>query len=258
MSSGIRAFFSDLRKKRIVEILAAFIGGGWLILEFVHWLLVDHYHFPEKIIDITFVTILGTLIGTLIWRWFSGREKPRKLKLERVLIPLVLLVTILMDINLLFHLKEPGLEAVPAPNWKNSIAVLPFVDMSPQKDQEYFCDGMTEDLINRLSNIKDLKVPARTSAFMFKGKTPDMRDVGEKLKVHTVLEGSVQKSGNRLRHHRPAHQHRRRVPPLVGTIRPRPEGCLRHPGRDLLGDRRSPSTEAHPSGEREDVRPLDR
>jgi TolB-like protein/Flp pilus assembly protein TadD len=71
--------------------------------------------------------------------------------------------------------------------------------MSPQKDQEYFCDGMTEDLINRLSNIRELKVPARTSAFMFKGKTPDMHDVGEKLKVRTALEGSVQKSGSRLR-----------------------------------------------------------
>ena len=196
---SFRAFLQKLRKRRIIETLAAFIGGGWLLLEFVHWILVDHYHFPEKIIDITFVTILGTLICSLLRRWFSGREKPRKLKPERVLIPLVLLITILMDINLLFHLKEPGLEAVPAPNWKNSIAVLPFVDMSPQKDQEYFCDGMTEDLINRLSNIKDLKVPARTSAFMFKGKTPDMRDVGEKLNVHTALEGSVQKSGNRLR-----------------------------------------------------------
>ena len=88
----------------------------------------------------------------------------------------------------------------PAPSRpENSIAVLPFVDMSPQKDQEYFCDGMTEDLINRLSNIRELRVPARTSAFMFKGKTPDMHDVGEKLKVQTALEGSVQKFGSLIR-----------------------------------------------------------
>ncbi len=82
---------------------------------------------------------------------------------------------------------------------EKSIAVLPFVDMSPQKDQEYFCDGMTEDLINRLSNVKDLKVPARTSVFIFKGKTLDIKDVGERLNVKTVLEGSVQKSGDQLR-----------------------------------------------------------
>jgi len=197
--SPLKSFLARLRKRRIIETLAAFIGGGWLILEFVHWLLVDHYHFPEKSIDITFVTILGVLICTLVWRWFSGREEPRKFKLELVLIPLVLLIAVLLDINLLLHLKGPESKTSPAAKWKNSIAVLPFVDMSPQKDQEYFCDGMTEDLINRLSNVKELKVPARTSVFMFKGKTPDMHDVGEKLKVQTVLEGSVQKSENRLR-----------------------------------------------------------
>jgi serine/threonine-protein kinase len=85
------------------------------------------------------------------------------------------------------------------PPGEKSIAVLPFVDMSPQKDQEYFCDGMTEALINRLSNVQELRVPARTSAFFFKGKKGDVREVGNKLNVQTVLEGSVQKSGNRLR-----------------------------------------------------------
>ena len=199
MSNGVKSFFSDLKKKRIVEILAAFIAGGWLIIEFVHFILIGHYHFPDKTLDITFITLICVLICTLLWRWFSGRERPRKIKLELVLIPLVLLITVLLDINLLLHLKAPEPEAIPVSKWKNSIAVLPFVDMSPQKDQEYFCDGMTENLINRLSNISELKVPARTSAFMFKGKTPDMHEVGEKLKVQTVLEGSIQKSGSQLR-----------------------------------------------------------
>ena len=80
-----------------------------------------------------------------------------------------------------------------------SIAVLPFVDMSPQKDQEYFCDGMTEELLNRLSGIMELRVPARTSVFSFKGKTEDISEIGKKLNVKTVLEGSIRKSGNQLR-----------------------------------------------------------
>jgi TolB-like protein/Tfp pilus assembly protein PilF len=197
--SFLRVFLAKLRKHHIIETLAAFIGGGWLIIEFVDRILVAHYHFPDKTIDITFITLLCALLCTLLWRWFSGREKPRKFKLELVLIPLVVLIAVLLDINLLLHLNAPGSETFPTPKWKNSVAVLPFVDMSPQKDQEYFCDGMTEDLINRLSNVGELKVPARTSAFMFKGKTPDMHDVGEKLKVQTALEGSVQKSGSRLR-----------------------------------------------------------
>jgi len=199
MASSFKSFLAKLRKRHLIETLAAFIGGSWLLLEFVHWLLVDHYHFPEKSIDITFVTILGALLCTLIWRWFLGREAPRKFKLELVLIPLVLLITLLLDINLLLHLRGPEPETVPAAKWKNSIAVLPFVDMSPQKDQEYFCDGMTEELINRLSNIKELKVPARTSAFFFKGKAQDIQEVGQKLKVNTVLEGSVRRAGNELR-----------------------------------------------------------
>jgi TolB-like protein/lipoprotein NlpI len=81
----------------------------------------------------------------------------------------------------------------------NSIAVLPFKDMSPQKDQDYFCEGLAEELINALTQVKDLKVAARSSSFSFKGKDVDIREIGRILNVGTVLEGSVQKSGNRLR-----------------------------------------------------------
>jgi len=80
-----------------------------------------------------------------------------------------------------------------------SIAVLPFVDMSPEKDQEYFCDGIAEELINGLTHIRDLRVVARTSGFAFKGKDIDVRDIGRTLSVDTVLEGSIRKAGKRLR-----------------------------------------------------------
>jgi TolB-like protein/Tfp pilus assembly protein PilF len=85
------------------------------------------------------------------------------------------------------------------PDVKPSIAVLPFVDMSPQKDQEYFCDGIAEELINALTNVKDMHVVARTSAFSFKGEKLDVREIGKKLNVNNVLEGSIRKSGNRVR-----------------------------------------------------------
>jgi TolB-like protein/Tfp pilus assembly protein PilF len=95
--------------------------------------------------------------------------------------------------------REITKEITINPEWENSIAVLPFVDLSPQKDQEYFCDGMSEELINSLSNIKNLKVVARTSAFSFKGKETDIRNIGKQLDVATVLEGSIRKAGNKLR-----------------------------------------------------------
>ncbi len=94
---------------------------------------------------------------------------------------------------------EAGDGTMPAPAWKNSIAVLPFLDLSPNKDQEYFCDGITEELINSLTKIEKLKVASGSSAFQFKGKEQNIREIGEKLRVQTVLQGSVRKAGNKLR-----------------------------------------------------------
>jgi len=197
--SFFRAFLTKLRKRKIIETLAAFIGGGWLTYEIVHWVLVAHYHLPEKTLDVTIVTLIGMLLCALIWRWFGGIERPRKFRAESVLVPLVVLITILLDINLILHLKGPEEAGIPAAKWKNSIAVLPFVDMSPQKDQDWFCDGITDEIIGRLGNISELKVPARTSVFFFKGKEQDIREIGKKLGVATVLEGSIQKVDTRLR-----------------------------------------------------------
>jgi len=96
----------------------------------------------------------------------------------------------------------PAVEASVAPAAavsENSIAVLPFVDISEKHDQEYFSDGLTEELIDRLSRSRDLKVIARTSSFAFKGKSDDVRSIAAKLGVANLLEGSVRKSGDALR-----------------------------------------------------------
>jgi len=89
--------------------------------------------------------------------------------------------------------------AAAAPEPKKSIAVLPFLNMSADPENEYFSDGLTEELINALTKIRELRVVARTSSFAFKGEKIDIREVGEKLKVTTLLEGSVRRAGNRLR-----------------------------------------------------------
>jgi len=80
-----------------------------------------------------------------------------------------------------------------------SIAVLPFINMSADPEQEYFCDGMTEEIINALTHVEGLHVVARTSAFAFKGKDEDITEIGRQLRVSSLLEGSVRKTGNRLR-----------------------------------------------------------
>ncbi len=82
---------------------------------------------------------------------------------------------------------------------EKSIAVLPFVNMSNDPEQEYFSDGITEEILNSLAHVKDLRVAGRTSSFHFKGKNIDLRQIGTQLNVNTVLEGSVRKQGNKLR-----------------------------------------------------------
>jgi serine/threonine protein kinase len=88
--------------------------------------------------------------------------------------------------------------AVASPD-KPSIAVLPFANLSTDPEQEYFCDGIAEDVINALTNVAGLRVVARTSAFAFKGQNKDIRQIGRELNVGTILEGSVRKSGNKIR-----------------------------------------------------------
>jgi len=103
--------------------------------------------------------------------------------------------------NFLGDLKETGKadKILINDEQKTSIAVLPFTDMSPEKDQEYFCEGMAEELINALTKIGKLKVVSRTSAFQFSGKGYDIKEIGEKLNVQTVLEGSIRKAENKIR-----------------------------------------------------------
>ena len=111
--------------------------------------------------------------------------------------------------------KDAGSIRRPAPDWRStmrlrrrpaetlasgaSIAVLAFTDMSAAKDQDWFCDGIAEEILNALAPLEGLRVAARTSAFSFKGKGDDLRTIGEKLNVTTVLEGSVRRAGDRVR-----------------------------------------------------------
>jgi non-specific serine/threonine protein kinase len=105
--------------------------------------------------------------------------------------------------DLVFALEAVGSgsdpAAAPVEPTLPSIAVLPFVDMSPGRDQDYFCEGLADELINALTRLRGVRVAARTSSFQFKDAALDVRAIAERLKVRTVLEGSVRKAGDRLR-----------------------------------------------------------
>ncbi len=101
--------------------------------------------------------------------------------------------------NLNKKIKKVSSAQNSATELKSSIAVLPFTNMSADPEQEYFCDGISEEIINALAQLDNLRVIARTWAFSFKGKNLDVREIGKTLDVNTLLEGSVRKAGNRLR-----------------------------------------------------------
>lgn len=120
------------------------------------------------------VTTLGVLVAATIW--FPKHEAATR------------------------HVVPPQSAAPAAPVIpEKSVAVLPFLDMSEKKDQEYFSDGLSEELIDLLTKIPDMRVPARTSSFYFKGKSEDIPTIAKRLMVANVLEGSVRRSGDRLR-----------------------------------------------------------
>ncbi len=81
----------------------------------------------------------------------------------------------------------------------NTIAVIPFVNRSPDPDNEYFCDGITEEIINALARIEQLKVTSRTSSFQFKGQAMAVKDIAQQLGVEVILEGSIRLSGRKVR-----------------------------------------------------------
>ena len=236
--SGFTALLQKLRKRRIIETLAAFIGGGWLLIEVVERLIVGHYKFPEESIDLTVVSVIGALLAILVWRWFrSTDKKPGNIKVEVLLVPLIVLTTGAIDLNLMLKIagvsrmtiwlgvvafllgvawvvykslqwaaarpesgtRDAEILSSRAVKEQASIAVLPFENLSADKENEYFSDGLAEDIIDALTQVPGLRVMARTSAFAFRGKEADVREIGARLNVEHILEGSVRRAGNRIR-----------------------------------------------------------
>jgi serine/threonine protein kinase len=128
-------------------------------------------------------------------RPLTSREISVKFSLKKLFVPALAVIALVIAGLVIWKV----ILSRPAPDTAKSIAVLPFVNMSANKDDEYFSDGMTEELINALSKLEGLRVAARTSSFVFKGKTEDISKIGQQLHVNTVLEGSFRKAGNKLR-----------------------------------------------------------
>ncbi len=178
MASKLSLFFAELKRRKVYRVAAIYAAVGVAI-------------------SLAVPDLFGAL---LIPAWAT-----------RLVIVFILIgFPVALVLAWAYEVKPEGKEAVPSPDALSpgviteqeqlrSIAVLPFVDMSPEGDQEYFCDGMAEELINALTKVKGLRVAARTSSFYFKGRSEDVREIGRQLAVRVVLEGSVRRSEDKLR-----------------------------------------------------------
>ncbi len=217
------SFFDELKRRNVFKVAAAYIIVGWLIMQ-AGDTLAPALHLPEWINSaLAFFLILGFPLA-MFFAWAfeltpEGIKKEKDVdrsqsianvtgqKLNHTIIALLVLTLGYFVYDK--FLARPQIAESPATASETTvaapekdlrtIAVLPFVNMSEDSSNEYFSDGLTEELLNILAKIKELRVAGRTSSFAFKGQHDDLRLIGEKLNVATILEGSVRRDDKRNR-----------------------------------------------------------
>lgn len=176
----MRGFFAELARRRVYRTTAYYLAGAWLTIEVSATIFPMIDGMPEWAPKAVLVLAVVGLPVALILAWFFDLE-PKIVRTEPAEVD-----------------GEGSASSLPTPH-KNSIAVLPFVNMSQDPDNEFFSDGISEELLNLLSKQSGLKVAARTSSFAFKKKQTDIPTIAKRLGVRTVLEGSVRRAENRVR-----------------------------------------------------------
>ncbi|HEV7122842.1 MAG TPA: hypothetical protein VGN24_05370 [Rhodanobacter sp.] len=216
-------FVERLKQRKLVQWAVAYVAFAFALIQ-VADVVAGSYHWPDGVMHLLFGLLVLGFIVTLLLAWYHGEQgRQRASGTELLLIGLVLAVgggllwrfapaspTQAVSANAAAPANHAASATAPASSSAaqasamaaipaKSIAVLPFVNMSGDPKNDYFSDGITEEILDALAQVPKLKVAARTSAFAFKGKAEDLRKVGEVLDVATVLEGSVQKSGDEVR-----------------------------------------------------------
>ena len=208
--------FAELKRRNVVRVAIAYVVFAWVVMQVID-VVVEPLRLPDWTATLVLVILLIGLPLTLFLSWAyeitpEGVKKTHEVdqdasitpstgrKLDRMIIGVMAVA-----IALLVYDRTRGPQTVIDPQAAasgisaTSIAVLPFADLSPGKDQDYFSDGISEELLNVLAQIPELRVAARTSSFQFKGQNLNVADVARQLNVAHILEGSVRRSDTQLR-----------------------------------------------------------
>ena len=219
------SFLEELKRRNVIRVAIAYGVAAWFVLQLAD-VVLENIGAPEWVMQTIMLVLAAGLPLVIIFAWAfemtpEGIKKEKDVdrsqsitnvtgrKLDRMIIG-VLTVTVayLLIDKLVLQDSQPAptetAQSAPVDvevpvDSGPSVAVLPFVNMSGDKENEYFSDGLTETLLHMLAQLPDLRVAARTSSFAFKGKDTGIAEISELLGVAHILEGSVQKSGNRVR-----------------------------------------------------------
>ena len=199
------------RKRKLAQWLLAYAAGAWVLIQVLS-LMVGVYHWTDAVLR---VAIAGAVVGLFlaaVLAWYHAEQGRQRVSSgESALLALIMIVGVAgIWLSERGHsAAAPGLSArshataataaAPSRASGKSIAVLPFVSMSDAADNEFFSDGLSEEILNSLARIPGMQVVGRTSSFQFKGKNTDLREIGRSLGVANVLEGSVRREGDRAR-----------------------------------------------------------
>jgi TolB-like protein/Flp pilus assembly protein TadD len=202
--------WAKLRRRKVVQWTLAYAAGAWLVLQVLAY-VSGVFDWPRQVQQIAMLLLLIGLAVVIVLAWYHGDKGEQRVTRGEVA---VLAVLLLVGGGLIWWwdraadpVPGPDVVALPAAASPNataaaddrSIAVLPFVNMSSDPEQEFFSDGISEQVLDLLSHVPELRVIARTSSFSFKNKDVDVATIAQRLNVSHVLEGSVRKSGNRVR-----------------------------------------------------------
>jgi len=219
-------FVEELKRRNVFRVGVAYGVTSWVILQLAD-IVFDNVPAPEWVMQALMVILLIGLLVTLIVAWAfeltpEGIKKEKDVdrsqsgthstgrRLDRAIIAILVLAVVLLVADRMYFSRQANqvefvsqseIASEPASPIDNgaSVAVLPFLNLSNNEDNEYFSDGLTETLLHMLAQIQELRVAARTSAFAFKGQNKDIREIAFTLGVAHVLEGSVQRSGEQIR-----------------------------------------------------------
>src|SRR5256712_8852482 len=214
-------FFAELKRRNVYKVAVAYAVVGWLLVQVVTQVF-PFFEIPNWAVRLVVLAIVIGFPIALVIAW-AFELTPEGLKRTEDVDPFdsrsgqvlaaaaqrprhrawifVVIIAGAMSLGLFFlgRITAPSKQSGANDISSKSIAVLPFVNMSSDKEQDYFSDGLSEELLNQLAQVPQLRVIARTSSFSFKGKEVDVATIAKALNVANVLEGSVRKSANTLR-----------------------------------------------------------